>query len=146
MEIVGKYHINENLSGTTIVTISPILNDADDDSEQWKDLDDIYTLERLFICNTDSTNIYVNLFQQITDHSTGTAVHTTYNYLKDCLIPKGVTLDFNNGIPLEIKRSSALQIQLTDAAYTGTVNGLITLKQKQKQTQNDKKQRTFRRK
>ena len=93
-----------NVSGTGIQTLSAAVTDSDD----------VYVVERLLICNTDTTAISVDLWL---DDGAGNAPYI----LDGVEIPVGVTLDFLNGIPFSFKASHRLSLQLTDAAYEADV-------------------------
>ena len=93
-----------NISGTGAQILSQLVTASDD----------VYVVERLLICNTDTTDIKVNLWL---DDGAG---NTPY-ILKEIIIPIGATLDFLNGIPFSFKASHRLSLQLTDAAYTADV-------------------------
>ncbi len=72
-----------------------------------------HTVERLLICNTDTTDIAVNLYLQ-----KDADIHYL---LKSCSIPVGVTLDFLNGIPFTYNADYVFNFSLTDAAYTADI-------------------------
>ena len=59
-------------------------------------------LKRLFICNTDSTDITVNLWldDEINE----------YYLLKGLTIKQGTTLDFNDGIPFDLDTVNNLKL------------------------------------
>ena len=97
-------YINISSTGTTEQVLSAAVADSDD----------VYVIERLLICNTDTTVIKVNLWL---DDGSGSAPYI----LKAVEIPVEATLDFLNGIPFNFKASHKLALNLTDNAYTADV-------------------------
>jgi hypothetical protein len=94
---------HKNVSGTGTQTLSA----ATADSTQ------VYTVERLLICNTDTTDITVTV--NLNDGS------DTFALLSDTTIPVGVTLDMFHGLPFQYERSYAFEVILGDAAYTADI-------------------------
>tara|TARA_R110002096_G_scaffold32791_5_gene95204 strand:+ start:2022 stop:2423 length:402 start_codon:yes stop_codon:yes gene_type:complete len=122
-----KEDIIKSLSGTDEVLLyEPLGFTAESealysDSYIKKDLErpEYLTLSRLFICNTDSTDITVTLYLKDSSDVITHLLHST-------LIPVKCTLDFNNGIPVEFYRDMKLCIKLGGAGFTADVNGMIT--------------------
>tara|TARA_R110000765_G_scaffold287231_1_gene383683 strand:- start:217 stop:537 length:321 start_codon:yes stop_codon:yes gene_type:complete len=71
-----------------------------------------FTLERLLICNTDSTDITVRV--SLEDGS------NTIHILYDTVIPIGVTLDVLDGIPLVYDSFNLVKI-ITGSGHTADV-------------------------
>ena len=94
---------HKNVSGTGVQVLSTAVANSTR----------IYTVERLLICNTDSTDITVSLY--LDDGS------DQFYLLKTTTIPVGVTLDFLNGVPLQYQASYGLKLALGDAAYTADI-------------------------
>ena len=94
---------HKNVSGTGIQVLSTAITGANK----------IFTIERLLICNTDSTDITVSLY--LDDGS------DQFYLLKVTTIPTAVTLDFLNGIPFQYQSSYAVKLVLGDAAYTADI-------------------------
>ena len=92
-----------NLSGTSVQSLTPISSG-----------DQLRTIDRLLICNTDTTAVTVSLYL---DNGAG----TTYKLLHLTSIPVGVTLDFLNGVPITYGSKYKLDIVLGNAAYTADV-------------------------
>jgi|TARA_R110002020_G_scaffold181483_2_gene376526 hypothetical protein len=96
---------HQNLSGTSVANLSLVNTDV---------TGKLYTIERLLICNTDTTAVTVSLYL---DDGAGETIYL----LKNTNIPIGVTLDFLNGIPLSYESKYNLAIVLGDAAFTADV-------------------------
>tara|TARA_R100000234_G_scaffold96682_1_gene64991 strand:- start:241 stop:615 length:375 start_codon:yes stop_codon:yes gene_type:complete len=77
-------------------------------------------LKRLFICNTDSTDITVNLWldDEINE----------YYLLKGLTIKQGTTLDFNDGIPYIFDNRYSLKLNLGDAGHTADITTVFCIK------------------
>ena len=77
-------------------------------------------LKRLFICNTDSTDITVNLWlDDETDE---------FYLLKTLTIKQGTTLDFNDGIPYMFNNRYSLKLNLGDAGHTADITTVFCIK------------------
>ena len=73
----------------------------------------VNTVDRLLICNTDNTDITVNLW--LDDGS------DEFYMLKTTTIPVGVTLDFLDGIPFQYQASYGVLLSLGGVGYTADV-------------------------
>ncbi len=119
-----KEDIIKSLSGTAEVLLYDplvIINDGEqtDPPESYYNRPEYLSLDRLFICNTDNTDITVLLYLK---DSSDVITHLLYS----TLIPTSCTLDFNNGIPVEFDSDMKLCIKLGDAGYVAEVSGMIT--------------------
>ena len=74
----------------------------------------VFTVERLLVCNTDNTDITVNLWLY-----TGSAIDGYI--LQGTTVPVGTTLDVFQGIPFSYAASNALLLSLGDAGYTADI-------------------------
>ena len=90
-------------------------------------------LKRLFICNTDNTDITVNLWL---DDETN-----EFYLLKGLTIKQGTTLDFNDGIPFDLDTVNNLKLNLGDAGHTADVTAIFCVK-----NYSENEQRNIRRK
>lgn len=72
-----------------------------------------FTVERLLVCNTDSTDITFNLW--LDDNA------DQYYLAKAVTIPQNQTLDFLNGIPFRYQASYGLKMSLGAAGDTADV-------------------------
>lgn len=90
-------------SGNTPVVIADSVADSTDS----------FSIERLLICNTDSTAITASVYLNdgVTD----------YYLLKNITIPVGATLDFLNGIPFTYQANNRVYVVLGDAGYTADI-------------------------
>ena len=119
-----KEDIIKSLSGTAEVLLyDPLVREADHEErgqgDEYDNRPDYLSLSRLFICNTDSTDITVTLYLK---DSSDVITHLLYS----TLIPVKCTLDFNNAIPVEFNSDLKLCIKLEDAGFTADVTGMIT--------------------
>jgi len=96
-------HVSITSSGTAVQTLSAAVAGSER----------VYTIERLFICNTDSSDITVNLYL---DDGTD-----QFFLLKGVTIPTNQTLDFLNGVPYSYQASYAIKLTLGDANYTADI-------------------------
>tara|TARA_R110002020_G_scaffold222634_1_gene431542 strand:+ start:26 stop:343 length:318 start_codon:yes stop_codon:yes gene_type:complete len=96
-------HITITSSGTDEKTLSAAV------AESGK----INTIERLLICNTDSTDITVNLW--LDDGS------NEFELLHLVTVPQGMTLDFLNGVPFQYAEKYGVLLNLGDAGFTADI-------------------------
>mgnify|MGYP003148920600 CR=1 FL=1 len=73
----------------------------------------INTIERLLICNTDSTDIEVSVYLE--DAS------TDFYIIRNTIIPVGTSLDVLHGIPFQYQESYGVKLVLGNAAYTADI-------------------------
>ena len=97
-------HTRITSSGTATQTLSSAIADSEK----------IYTVERLLVCNTDTTDITVNLWLY-----TGSAIDGYI--LKGTTVPLGTTLDVFQGIPFSYAATNNLLLSLGDAGYTADI-------------------------
>jgi hypothetical protein len=94
---------HKNVSGTGTQVLSAAVTNATK----------VYTVDRLLICNTDSTNITATV--RLND---GT---DTFQIAHNVTIPIGITLDVFRGIPFQYEKSYALEVILGNAGYTADI-------------------------
>jgi hypothetical protein len=95
---------HKRISGTAVQTLSAAVASSVN----------VNTIERLLICNTDTTDIVVTVYL---DNGSG----GVYNLLYNSTIPVGTSLDVLHGIPFQYEESYAVKLELDDAAYTADV-------------------------
>ena len=73
----------------------------------------VNTVDRLLICNTDTTDITVNLWLD-----NGSA---EFEILHLTTVPKGMTLDVLHGVPFSYDATYGLLLNLGDAGYIADI-------------------------
>ena len=96
-------HQSITSSGTDTITLVAAVSNSVKES----------TIERLLVCNTDSTDITLNLW--LDDGS------DQYYLAKLVSIPQAQTLDFLNGIPFRYQESYAIKASLGSAGHTADI-------------------------